>query len=105
VVGEIVGYSGESGDGAQPLVGPLELHYFFVDLPSNDFNSLFRMLHDDPIRGASANLFPAAVGASFYDRVLPKASLDIAFTIYSVHWLSQVLYSQSFVHQSMCMYA
>ena len=69
-----------------------EFQYFFVDLPSNDFNSLFHMLHssDLAIFFRRLKFYTAGVPGSFYDRVLPKGSVDFGITTYSLHWLSQV---------------
>ena len=69
-----------------------ELQYFFVDLPDNDFNSLFHMLHSPDCSTLFRGLkfFAAGVPGSFYERVLPEGSVDFAITMYSLHWLSQV---------------
>ena len=52
---------------------------FHVDQPSNDFNSLFEVLSSDPDRYSldDANVFPCAIGRSFYEQVLPIASVDL----------------------------
>ena len=57
-----------------------ELQYFFVDLPDNDFNSLFRMLHspDCPALFRRLKFFATGVPGSFYGRVLPEGSVDFA---------------------------
>ena len=68
-----------------------ELQYYFVDLPSDDFNNLFCMLHDLDfaiVFEVSLNLFCAGVPRSFYNQVLPKGSVDFDFTTYALHWLS-----------------
>ena len=69
-----------------------ELQYFFVDLPDNDFNILFRMLHspDCVIDFQGLKFFPNGVPGSFYNCVLPKGSVDFAITAFSLHWISQV---------------
>ena len=70
-----------------------ELQYCFVDLPSDDFNNLFCMLHDHDFAKlfkGSFKFFCAGVPGSFYERVLPEGSVDFAITMYSLHWLSQV---------------
>ena len=69
-----------------------ELQYFFVDLPDNDFNILFRMLHSpDCVTDLQGlKFFASGVPGSFYERVLPEGSVDFATTTYSIHWLSQV---------------
>jgi hypothetical protein len=46
---------------------------FHVDQPANDFNKLFKVLDTDQDRYGlgEPNVFPCAVGKSFYERVLP----------------------------------
>jgi len=52
---------------------------FHVDQPSNDFNSLFAVLSAHPNRYTldDPNVFPCAIGRSFYQRVLPPNSVHI----------------------------
>ena len=72
-----------------------ELQYYFVDLPSDDFNTLFCMLHEHEfarVFEGSLKLFCAGVPRSFYNHVLPEGSVDFAITTYALHWLSQVSY-------------
>lgn len=58
---------------------------FFCDLPTNDFNSLFRSL------AAAAPPYRAAgVAGSFYERMLPRNSLHVGICNISLHWTSQV---------------
>ena len=65
---------------------------FHIDQPSNDFNSLFEVLHTDPNRYAAdeSNVYSAAIGKSFYDQVLPFASVDVGWSSYAAVWLSRV---------------
>src|SRR5579864_8816586 len=46
---------------------------FHVDQSTNDFNSLFEVLANDPDRYTQrdAQVFSCAIGRSFYERVLP----------------------------------
>jgi hypothetical protein len=62
-----------------------------TDLPGNDFSALFRLLDGDPasyLRGDPA-AFASAVGRSFYEQVLPPASVSLGWSGWAVQWLSR----------------
>jgi SAM dependent carboxyl methyltransferase len=63
-----------------------------VDQAANDFNTLFDVLHRDPDRYAldDPNVFPCAIGRSFYENVLPSDHVDLGWSSYAVVWLSRV---------------
>lgn len=63
---------------------------FHVDLPANDFNSLFEVLSADPDRYelADPRVFPCAIGRSFYRNVLPSNSVDLGWSAFAAVWLS-----------------
>ena len=65
---------------------------YHVDQPSNDFNTLFGVLDGDPDTYVlnDPNLFPAAVGRSFYQGVLPPASVHLGWSSYAAVWLSRI---------------
>jgi hypothetical protein len=65
---------------------------FHIDQPSNDFNSLFETLSSDVDSYAreSANVFPCAIGRSFYEQVLPADSVHLGWSSYAAVWLSRV---------------
>lgn len=65
---------------------------FHIDQPSNDFNVLFKVLEADGDRYAldDQNVFPAAIGRSFYEHVLPPSSVDLGWSSYAAVWLSRV---------------
>jgi hypothetical protein len=65
---------------------------FHVDLPANDFTSLFDSVDSDPNTYAldEPNVFPCAIGRSFYKQVLPHQSVHLGWSSYAVVWLSQV---------------
>lgn len=67
----------------------LDLEVFFSDLPSNDFNMLFRLL-DEKMKGSSRKYFAAGVPGSFYKRLFPKEELHVVVTMSALQWLSQV---------------
>ena len=63
-----------------------------TDLPGNDFTTLFRLLQADPdsyLRD-QPNIFFSAVGRSFYESVLPPASVSLGWSSYAANWLSRV---------------
>ena len=63
-----------------------------IDQPSNDFNTLFEVLDADPDRYVldEPNVFPGAIGRSFYESVLPPGSVDLGWCSYAAVWLSRV---------------
>jgi SAM dependent carboxyl methyltransferase len=68
------------------------IHVVHIDQPANDFNSLFGVLHADPECYAvdDANVFPSAIGRSFYESVLPKKHVHLGWSSYAAVWLSQI---------------
>ncbi|CAK9163890.1 unnamed protein product [Ilex paraguariensis] len=77
-----------------------EFSAFFSDLPSNDFNNLFQLLPPLANHGGSMeeclaadnhrSYFAAGVPGSFYRRLFPARSIDVFYSAFSLHWLSQV---------------
>jgi hypothetical protein len=65
---------------------------FHIDQPTNDFNTLFEVLATDADRYAldEPNVYPCAVGRSFYENVLPPESVHLAWCSYAAVWLSRV---------------
>jgi hypothetical protein len=63
-----------------------------VDLPANDFNALFEVLEHDPDRYTAddPNVFPCAIGRSFYSNVFPAEQVDLGWSSYSAMWFSRV---------------
>jgi hypothetical protein len=66
---------------------------FHVDQASNDFNSSFEILNSDPDRYAldETNVFPCAIGRSFYEQVLPPDSVHLGWCSYAAVWLRCIL--------------
>ena len=65
---------------------------FHIDQPSNDFATLFAVLGTDPDRYVLDEplVFPAAIGRSFYENVLPPDSVHVAWSSFAAVWLSQI---------------
>ena len=65
---------------------------FHIDQPSNDFAALFAVLDTDPERYVAdePNVFPAAIGRSFYENVLPPSSVHLGWSSYAAVWLSRI---------------
>jgi hypothetical protein len=79
--------------GVRKRVGPNRpISVFHIDQPSNDFNSLFEVLDSDPNRYVldDPNVYPAAIGKSFYENVLPPGTVHLGWSSYAVVWLSRV---------------
>jgi hypothetical protein len=65
---------------------------FHIDQPANDFTSLFEVLNSDPHRYLldQANVFPCAIGRSFYEQVLPPESVYLGWCSNAAMWLRRV---------------
>ncbi|EPS40216.1 hypothetical protein H072_5963 [Dactylellina haptotyla CBS 200.50] len=61
----------------------------FNDLPSNDFNSLIKLL-SNLAPNPTTSMHPFIVPNSFYNHVFPPSTIDIAFALSAVHWLREL---------------
>ena len=63
-----------------------------VDQHANDFNTLFAVLHNDPERYSmnDPDVFPSAIGRSFYENVFPREGVALGWCSYAAVWLSRV---------------
>jgi hypothetical protein len=79
--------------GLRRRIGPNRpISVFHIDQPTNDFATLFGVLDADPDRYVldEPNVFPAAIGRSFYESVLPPGSVHLGWSSYAAVWLSRV---------------
>lgn len=79
--------------GLRRRIGPNRaISVFHIDQPSNDFTTLFGVLDADPDRYVvdEPNVFPAAIGRSFYESVLPPGSVHLGWSSYAAMWLSRI---------------
>ncbi|XP_062118107.1 probable methyltransferase TCM_000336 [Humulus lupulus] len=77
------------------MVPPPQFHVYLNDLPTNDFNSIFKSLPDFSKKlllnkERQDSIFIGAYPGSFYGRLLPNNSLHFVYSSYSLHWLSKV---------------
>jgi SAM dependent carboxyl methyltransferase len=65
---------------------------YHIDQPSNDFNSLFKLLDQSPDRFTlhDSRVFPCAIGRSFYENVLPLNSVHIGWSSYAAMWVRRI---------------
>jgi hypothetical protein len=67
------------------------LQAIFSDLASNDFNQLFANLAEARRAGRfAADVYPAAVGGSFYGPLLPPGTVHLATCFNAIHWLDRL---------------
>ncbi|WOL18033.1 gibberellic acid methyltransferase 2 isoform X1 [Canna indica] len=79
-------YEQECADGR----GVPEFEAFFCDLPSNDFNSLFRSLSATDVPSQKPLYYPAGVPGSFYERLFPREKLHLVVSLNALNWLSKI---------------
>jgi hypothetical protein len=65
---------------------------YHEDLPANDFNALFEVLDKDPQSYVlnAPNIFPCAIGRSFYESVLPSRYVHLGWCSYAAMWISRI---------------
>lgn len=61
-----------------------------TDLPDNDFAALFNTVAEDPQSYSSRpDVFPMAIGSSFYRPILPDDSVTLGWSSWALAWLSR----------------
>jgi hypothetical protein len=63
-----------------------------TDLPQNDFSALFRTLNTNPNSYLikQSTVFASAVGRSYFEQILPPASVTLGWSSWAIQWLSRV---------------
>jgi hypothetical protein len=63
-----------------------------VDQAANDFNTMFEVIDRDPDRYTidDPNVFPSAIGRSFYQSVFPRNHVHLGWSSYAAVWLSRI---------------
>ncbi|CAN6995287.1 unnamed protein product, partial [Brassica oleracea var. botrytis] len=68
-----------------------EIECCLNDLPSNDFNAVFKLIALFKKKVTSeGSCFISGVPGSFYSRLFPRNSLHLVHSVYSIHFLSKV---------------
>ncbi len=64
----------------------------YSDQPRNDFNALIANVYGlgpfETYLDAFDRVFPLVSGTTFYEQILPDASLDVGFSATAMHWMS-----------------
>ncbi|KAJ0683487.1 putative methyltransferase [Helianthus annuus] len=78
-------------------IPPPEYRIYLNDLPTNDFNAVFKILPDfykqlnmDRCQKHESSVFIAGYPGSFYGRLFPDKCLHFIYSSYSLHWLSRI---------------
>ncbi|CDY58433.1 BnaC03g71190D [Brassica napus] len=71
---------------------PPEIDCCLNDLPNNDFNTTFKLIHSFKEKNFTSKVpyFVSGVPGSFYSRLFPRKSLHLVHSSYGLHWLSKV---------------
>ncbi|KAI9737558.1 MAG: hypothetical protein M1834_009713 [Cirrosporium novae-zelandiae] len=81
-------------DPSTPNTKKQEVTLVFSDRPSNDFNNVSETIQEArPLltkQHQHLSIFPTMIPCSFYDRVMPTSSVDIAFSCSCLHYLSRL---------------
>ena len=91
--GTSLGMVGQVVDAVREREPDREISVTYTDQPRNDYNALFRIvlgLTDfESYVGRHDRVFVSAAATSFYFRIVPAGTLDLAFSATAMHWLSR----------------
>nr|KAG5688734.1 hypothetical protein BaRGS_002058 [Batillaria attramentaria] len=66
----------------------LPIQVLYEDQELNDYNSLFKRLHDESsYLHDFTNVYTMASNTNFYKQVVPNETCDVIFTSIATHWL------------------
>lgn len=62
-----------------------------TDLPGNDFSALFQTIieNENSYLRLSDDLYPSAIGRSYFEQILPANSVDLAWNTWTLQWMSK----------------
>ncbi|CAK4610641.1 hypothetical protein LEN26_007948 [Aphanomyces euteiches] len=73
------------------FTSPPEYFVLHEDQPANDFASLLDTLNSpESYIHSRPNVYSGVISKSFYERLVPSASIDVFVTYIATHWLSKV---------------
>lgn len=75
----------------QKASNEVPINVVHTDLPGNDFSSLFHALIEDTnsYLNSRTNIFPSAIGRTYFEQLFPSNSVDIAWNSWTLQWMSR----------------
>lgn len=67
------------------------INIIHTDLPGNDFSALFQTIieNQNSYLRLGGEIYPSAVGRSYFEQILPAASVDLAWNTWTLQWMSK----------------
>lgn len=71
--------------------GAQSIEVVHTDLPGNDFTSLFEAVleSENSYLRLADNIFPSAIGRSYFEQILPPDSVDLGWNSWTLQWMSR----------------